>query len=72
MKPKAITKKRIEIIRRVSAKLDDEPFAIYTLSPVAGPLTTKHVATKDIEMKFVSEKCEGLDLFPGETKDDCW
>lgn len=70
MKPKTLTKERIEIIRNVAARLDNEPFAIYTLSPIAGPLSTKRVATKDIEMKFVSEKCEGLDLFPGETKDD--
>jgi hypothetical protein len=70
MKPKALTKKKIDIIKSVAAKLDDEPFAIYTLPPVSGPLSTKRVAAKDIEIKFVSEKCEGLNLFPGEKKED--
>lgn len=70
MKPNTLTKKRIEIIRSVAAKLDDEPFAIYTPTSMAGPLSTKRFAAKDIEMKFLNEKCEGLDLFPGEEKED--
>jgi hypothetical protein len=70
MKPKALTKKRIEIIRNIAARLDTEPFAIYTPSSIAGPLSTKRIATKDIKIEFVSEKSEGLNLFPGKKEED--
>src|SRR5665647_2308573 len=54
MKPKALTKKRIAIIRSVAAKLDAKPFAIYTLPPVFGPLSTQHIDPEDITVKFGS------------------
>ncbi len=75
MKPNTLKKKRIEIIRSVAARLDDdEPVAVYSLRPIAGPLSTQHIAPENIKMKFVSEDCDGLDLFPGQNsteKADC-
>jgi hypothetical protein len=65
MKPKTLTKKRIDVIKRVAAILEKRPFAIYTLPPITGPLSKQQIAFKDIKMKFVSEDFDGLDLFPG-------
>jgi hypothetical protein len=74
IKPRALKTKMIEVIRRAATTLYERPFAVYTLPPVTGPLSTRNVAAEDIKMKFVSEDCDGLDLFPGENstaKADC-
>jgi len=61
-----LSKKRIDVIKRAASVLDERPFAVYTFPPVTGPLSTQqHIAPKDIEMKFVSDDFDGLDLFPG-------
>jgi len=64
-KHEALTSEMIEVIKRAAAVLDERPFAVYTLPPVTGPLSTQHIAPEDINIKFVSEDFDGLDLFPG-------
>jgi hypothetical protein len=64
-KKSRLSKDMIEVIKRAASVIDERPFAIYTLPPVTGPLTTQSLDPKDIEMKFVSEDCDGLALFPG-------
>lgn len=65
IKPRALTTEMIKVIKRAAAMLDERPFAIYTLPSVTGPLSTQHIDLESIEMTFVSENCDGLDLFPG-------
>ncbi len=61
-----VTAEVSELIRRVAAMLDESPFAVYTLPPITGPLSTRHIVPEDIEINFVSEDFDGLDLVPGE------
>lgn len=65
IKQRTLTSEMIQVIKRAAAVLDERPFAVYTLPPVIGPLSTQHIAPEDIKMKFVSEECDGLSLFPG-------
>ncbi len=54
----------MKVIRRAAATLDKRPFAVYILPPIAGPLSTQHITPEDIKMRFVSEDCDGLNIFP--------
>ena len=65
VKGKRLSKDKIDVIKRAASVIGGRPFAIYTLPPITGPLSTQRLDPKDIEMKFVSEDCDGLDLFPG-------
>jgi hypothetical protein len=64
-KKSRLSKERIDVIRQAASVVDERPFAIYMLPSVTGPLSTQRIAPEDIQMRFVSEECDGLDLFPG-------
>jgi hypothetical protein len=60
-----VTAEAIELIRGVAAMVDKSPCAVYTLPPIAGPLSTRHIVPEDIEINFVSEDFDGLDPLAG-------
>ncbi|MGZ4881515.1 MAG: hypothetical protein ACXV7G_10700 [Halobacteriota archaeon] len=62
---KKLSKVRINVIKREAARLDKEPFAIYTPPPVRGPLSLQHIDPESIKMTFVNEDCSEVGLFPG-------
>ena len=61
-----VTAEVTELIKCAAAMLDQSPFAVYTLPPITGPLSTHHIVPEEIEINFVSEDFDGLELFPGE------
>jgi hypothetical protein len=64
-KKKRLSRDRIEVVKRAAAVLDERPFAVYKLPIIFGPLAAQRLAPETIKMNFVSEDCDGLDLFPG-------
>jgi hypothetical protein len=62
-----LTTEMIKVIKRAAAILDERPFAVYTIPSIVGPLSTQHINPEHINVTFVSEDFNGLDLFPGTT-----
>jgi hypothetical protein len=62
---KKLSKDQINVIKRAASVLDEDPFAIYHLPNVTGPLSTQHIAPEAITMTFVSDDFNGVNLFPG-------
>ena len=62
-KKKTLSTDQICVIKRAAERLDKEPFAIYTFQPIVGPLSTHHLTREKIDMTFVGEDTDGLDLF---------
>jgi len=62
-----LTTEMIKVIKRAAAILDERPFAVYTIPPIIGPLSTQHINPEHINVTFVSEDFNGLDLFQGAT-----
>ncbi|MGZ4929323.1 MAG: hypothetical protein ACXV76_13805 [Halobacteriota archaeon] len=73
-KKSRLSKERIDVIKRAASVINERPSAIYVLPPVIGPLSTQQLRAEDVTIKFVSEECDGLNLFPGKDnteKADC-
>jgi hypothetical protein len=66
-KKKRLSKNQIDIIKHFAPDPKKPPFAVYTISPVAGPLSSRRLDPRDITTSFVNDDTNGLDRFPGGT-----
>ena len=64
-KGRTLKTEMVKVIKRAAAILDKQPFAVYTVPPIVGPLSAQHINPEHIKVTFVSEDFDGLDLFPG-------
>ncbi len=65
---KRLSADEIKVIKHAATRLNEGPFAVYTLPDVTGPLSAQLIAPDEIKMRFVSQDCEGLDLFRGKNR----